>query len=194
MSCSASTPQFTYIPGGMNGWEIGGSKGVVAVWLLYEVSRLYPSCTRSPDSCCLSLGPPPPHLSSGLLDKGKGPTCVFSTSTPMKVPLEPISLLQPPQPERDFKDLHRTRTHHERVPKELLSHTLFKCITQNEYLLNTRYYPRHDAVLLVLHYRSAPGRALWSRWRDYRSLCSARRLADMVGGLSAARPGWWTSW
>ena len=42
-------------------------------------------------------------------------------------------------------------------------------------------------MLLTLHYRALPGRALWHRWQDMLTLCNIGTLADLRKKLKALR-------
>eukprot|EP00392_Amoebophrya_sp_AT5.2_P002252 g2257.t1 len=90
-------------------------------------------------------------------------------------------LLKSAQPERSY-ELHKTRLFHEKIPKALFTQTLHKCLSENNFALDSKYYPRHDAVLLALHNRAVAGRSTWFRWADCKHLTSksaaARALTD----------------
>lgn len=94
-------------------------------------------------------------------------------------------LLNNTQPERQW-ELHN-RLYHEKIPAELLAQVLHGALTSNEYCVNTRYFSRHDAVLLSMHYRSLPGRALYHRWQDVLGMCNIRTLCDLRKTLAALR-------
>ncbi|CAD7948053.1 unnamed protein product [Amoebophrya sp. A120] len=88
-------------------------------------------------------------------------------------------LLKSCQPERSH-ELHKTRLYHEKIPKTLFAQTLHKCLSEGSYALDSKYYPRHDAVLIALHNRAVPGRSTWHRWVDARNLTSKASSAQAL--------------
>jgi hypothetical protein len=70
-------------------------------------------------------------------------------------------VLNKAQPERKWR--LNDRTYRERVPKELLAQTLDAAL-QCEPFVSTAYLPRHDCLLVALHYRSLAGKVMWHAW------------------------------
>jgi len=70
-------------------------------------------------------------------------------------------LLEAAQPERRW--CLADRLVHERIPAALLAPTLLEA-SQLEGFADTAYLPGRDCLLLALHHRAPPGRALWHSW------------------------------
>eukprot|EP00439_Symbiodinium_sp_Y106_P081345 s85_g20.t1 len=71
-------------------------------------------------------------------------------------------LLAKAQPERSW--CCADRIWREQIPSSLLGQTL-EAALRSEPFADAAYLPRHDALLLALHHRAAPGRVLWHAWQ-----------------------------